>query len=332
MASWNEGATFYEVADEAALCKLHEIFYGSANEYDEKGSFMGTYKKPYPFYADASTERETRCETVPITITQPNQYDKTQYKRGSILLDREAPFKSPAIGYTNFRLVLPESMTAEHIFDSVELEIGGMRWETLWAEATGICEPDGTLKLWQTKQGRALPRIEYHDIRIKFHFLENVTLDTTVQLLYDIVPLGVDMDVGQAFPAVQNQYMGPEEGITLKDGLYSLRCNFNHPLLNLQLRTERPIKAARLVLNRGWELPFVEVKGGQWEIVFCPFGGKNGEVIGDLGLALNASRVDHMQIQIKTDDPAGPGKVVHWAQNYQLARIMGGMAGLAWSK
>jgi hypothetical protein len=337
--AWNEGATFYPVADEAALRHLHETFYGAQNTYDEKGSFMGTTEKPYPFYADASKERMTRSCTLPVKNHMATRF---QLYMSWEDCNQESILKSPAIGFTNLRFALPGSLKPEEVFKYMDLEVGNMRWERLRPEAPGLCESDGSLKFWHVQQGRALPPFHYHDVSILCWYLDSVPQDTEITLLYDIVPLENgpteknSESFVQEFPTIQTQYMGPEEGLTLKDGLYSVRCNFNHPLLNLQLRTERPIKAARLVLNRGWELPFTEAGGkegsGGWEIVFCPFGGADGEVIGDLGLALNASRVDHMQIQIQTDDPAGPGKVVHWAQNYQVARVMSGMAGLVWSK
>lgn len=327
--AWNQGAQC-ALPEEPWFRFLHTCYLGAQNKYDEWGSHMGSAEKPYPFGKESYDSESVTTNTVVGVVNR----NRLTFMIGTGKEDGDMT------AFTNLRLRCPSnpSFHPDDMYD-LEHEMGGMRFDKAHKDTVGTCitthDSSGTVlipNLWAFQEGRAFPLQAHHASNL------NLTLSPRfqggdIELTYDIVTIkGVPAMKHCDFPICMWQFTGLEQCDVpqAETGRYAIKCNFNHPLLNLNMRTEHPIQAARLVLNKHLEIPFQkDDQTGLWSIDFTPF---QGGAIGDLTTSLNASRVDHLMIQMECAEGTSPGLVSHWAHTFNIARVMLGMAGLAFSK
>lgn len=338
--AWNKGAQC-ALPEEPWFRFIHDHHIGFQNKYDDDFSNMGSPEKPYPFMIDV---------TKPITkITRTIMNVNRIYANGSeskYTIDFGYGNKEDgeAVGITNVRFTCPQTHTIEAKHNYIELEIGGQRIDRVYTESGGICTEISTGEtgrimytpnIWLIKEGRVLPLLQYHNSKINICFNNAYEEEIPIQVEYDLVTIQnvttQQLKKNIVFPSCQLQFTGTEVPQTSDEyGRFSVKCNFNHPLLNIHLQTNQPLQAARLVLNRHTEIPFTKNETtNDWSINFTPF---QGTVIGDLHTSLNASRFDYICIDMETVDGKPPGEVNHWALTHHPGRMMAGMSGLMFTK
>ena len=303
---------------EEAFRILHEVYRGPQDNYDRTG------EKPHRFVVSPETPRRI--------ISDPIEWKNTIYMTHPLNKSDRATHEIKRYeGVTNIRL--EGSPDALATVASVELNIGGMRFDKVFADPMGcFSDSKGTLNFWHTNEGRVIPAIQHHNINIIIQMDRGAAKN--VRLVYDIVSLP-DWKVAEPYelPTVQHQFKGVEHSsgeynqrLLAVTGRYQYRCNFNHPILEILMRTEHPIKEARLILNNEYELPLERGENGIWSILFSKE--KNGS-LGDLTTTLNASRIDNLRIQVEPEEGTTPGMVWIWSKNFHMARVLSGMIGLA---
>lgn len=334
LPSWTKGQC--AVADAPWLRFIHDCYIGPQNKVDDEYSYMGTPEKPYPFRVDLS--KPVTTEIIPMNGTSTRYSASVGYGG-----NKE---EGPAVGITNVRLrCLDDPTFSEQDIRTLYLEVGGQWFDKAYANAMGSCvrvepgddssAPTFRANIWMLQEGRVLPFAAYHMIQFTIDLAES-SQGRQFELLYDLVTIQdvstTQLNKGVDFPTCMWQFTGMEDNLPLDTttGRYRMKCNFNHPLLDLHLRTETPIQAARLVLNRHLQIPFTYSEStGNWSIMFSPF---QGTAIGNLHTTLNASRIDYLTIEMEPLDGKDPGETAHWARTLHPARIMRGMMGLMWSK
>lgn len=353
--SWKDGGEC-ALAEEPWLRFIHDCYIGPQNSVDDVYSYMGTPEKPYPSRVDTAyptiktvvkglTNMSSKFKYTATLTNVPPEYKDRE------MINCENAEERPAFGITNIRIrCLNDPTFSEKDIDILSLEVGGSWFDKAYGCAMGTCSrvdtedgsnPTFSANLWVVQEGRVLPFTLYHQVSIGIDLLDS-SQEKQLEVLYDVVKIKdvntAQLNKGFDIPTCAWQFTGTEDFIPRVDsaevkkhtGRYRIRSNFNHPLLDIHLRTEYPIQAARLVINQYQEIPFTyNDTTDVWSIVFTPF---QGGAFGNLKTSLNASRIDSLTIEMVSGDGQGPGKVNHWARTLHPAHIMKGMMGLNWSK
>ena len=201
-------------------------------------------------------------------------------------------------------------------WNSAELEVGGQRFCTI-RPFMGL---DG---FWYTDGGRALPFLDYHEMRVIVDAGPN-----GASVTWDVVKTESILNSGgSTIYALAQQYTGTEE---LSHARPQVRLNFNHPVYALYVKTDKPVKGFRLQLNGDWtDVPFVWNEAAQrWEAVFQEIPADGVPLSSEK--SVNFSRVDQATLHVNHDCESV--KLDVWATTSQITRFMCGMGGLAFSK
>jgi hypothetical protein len=189
-----------------------------------------------------------------------------------------------------------------------------------------------------------LVALKHHEVKINVWMKEGFLTESTndgieiwgYKYYLDTEPRTRIKQMPHEMCTIQNQYTGSE---TMKYGINKFRLNFNHPVHTIYFWgfDKNKVRNVTLTLNG---IKFfegsIEVlehlkynKGYSFEPVAIFF--SQDDFKDRCGGTINFSRIDNAQLIIETDEEIDT-EIQIVALNFQILRIMSGMAGLAYSK
>lgn len=188
--------------------------------------------------------------------------------------------------------------------ESITLEIGGQRFDKIYPSITGKFDP---IHLFDT----VVPNTIFHQIRVRICFHRQ---ESPVQVSYDRVLLKEAVSKYEAL-YTSTQHYGPQE---IKKGSRCLGFFFSHPVERIRIFSKTRLEKVALHLDE--HKLHVPAKGLQncyylYEIAF------NG--------LINFSRIDKPYFIFETQEDT---TLYVFGKTHNVARFMGGMAGIAFSK